>query len=55
VWIPILAAGHISPQHWVEFVVSWTLTASAWVMADSYRGVRSITSDEARAASPQVL
>jgi uncharacterized membrane protein len=55
VWIPILAAGHISPQHWVEFVVSWTLTASAWVMADSYRGVRPITSDEARAASRQVL
>ena len=41
VWIPILAAGHISDQHWVEFVVSWTLTASAWVMADSYRGARS--------------
>ena len=40
VWIPILAAGHISDQHWVEFVVSWTLTASAWVMADSYRGAR---------------
>ena len=40
VWIPILAAGHVSEQHWVEFVVSWALTASAWVMADSYRGVR---------------
>jgi uncharacterized membrane protein len=40
VWIPILAAGQVSDQHWVEFVISWTLSASAWVMADSYRGVR---------------
>ncbi len=41
VWIPILAAGHVSAQHWVEFVVSWALTASAWVVTDSYRGIRS--------------
>ena len=39
VWGPILAAGHISAQHWGEFVVSWTLTAGGWVIADSYHGM----------------
>jgi uncharacterized membrane protein len=40
VWLPILAAGHVSEQHWVETVVSFALTAGAWVVAESYRGVR---------------
>jgi uncharacterized membrane protein len=39
VWIPFIAAGHISEEYWVDFVVSWTLTAAAWVVADSYRGI----------------
>jgi hypothetical protein len=38
VWAPILASGHIGAFQWGEFVVTCVLTASAWVVADSYRG-----------------
>lgn len=42
VWVPMLAAGHmhsITGSSWKEFVVSWTLTAGGWVVADSCRGL----------------
>ena len=38
VWVPIVAKGPTTFQ-WNEFVVSAVLTAAAWVMADSWRGM----------------
>jgi hypothetical protein len=39
VWIPIVAAGSKDPSQWSETVLSWSLTAAGWVVADSYHGV----------------
>ena len=40
VWIPVVAAGSENAFQRNEAILSVTLTAAAWVWAESYRGVR---------------
>ena len=39
VWVPRVLAGAVNDFQWGEFVVTCALTAGAWVVADSYRGM----------------
>jgi uncharacterized membrane protein len=39
VWVPIVAAGSKDAFQWSETIVSAALTAGAWMVADSYRGM----------------
>lgn len=42
VWVPIVVHGANAFQ-WHEFITSWTLTAGAWGIADSYSGTPWLT------------
>jgi uncharacterized membrane protein len=39
VWVPVVAAGSKDTFQWSETIVSAALTAGAWVVSDSYRGM----------------
>lgn len=39
VWVPLVAEGHVGAGQRAELVLSWALTAAAWVIVDSYRGM----------------
>jgi len=38
VWGPMVLSGRLSAGHWQETVVSWALSAAAWVVAASFDG-----------------
>lgn len=38
VWGPLVLTSRVTAENWQEPVVSWALTAAAWVVADSLRG-----------------
>lgn len=48
IWVPMVAAGHISVFNWGETYATWVLTASAWVVADSYRATRGLPRTSSR-------
>ena len=46
VWVPIMARGSKDSYQWSETVLSFALTAGAWVVADSHRGMRWLAVNE---------
>ena len=46
VWVPIVIAGTKDPFQWSETILSATLTAAAWLLADSYQRMRGPQSND---------
>ena len=52
VWVPIVMTGTKNPFLWSETVISSALTAAAWVVADSYRGMPWLAVNKRSASTP---
>jgi uncharacterized membrane protein len=50
VWVPAAATRSLDGFQWGEVLVTWVLTAAAWVVADSYRGIPWLARHKAPAA-----
>jgi uncharacterized membrane protein len=55
VWVPVALTGQPSPFQWGEIQVSIALTAAAWVVAGSYRGVARREHEAAAHDSPSTI
>jgi uncharacterized membrane protein len=49
VWVPAMATHSLNSFQWGEVLVTWVLTAAAWVVADSYRDTPWLAVRQARA------
>jgi uncharacterized membrane protein len=47
VWVPAMATRVLNSFQWGEVLVTWVLTAAAWVVADSYRAIPSFAVENA--------
>ncbi|HLW53490.1 MAG TPA: hypothetical protein VKW06_11660 [Candidatus Angelobacter sp.] len=53
VWVPAVATRSLNRFQWGEVLVTWVLTAAAWVVTDSYRGSSWLAPGRARPAAMQ--
>jgi uncharacterized membrane protein len=51
VWVPAVATRPLNRFQWGEVLVTWVLTAAAWVVADSYRAIPGLALDKAKAST----